>query len=682
MGLKDSITSIKGVGEKTAELFAKLNIHTIEDLLLFYPRGYDLLPEIVTPSTEYAYADVAIYGKVIREGRPIHIKGLTIVNIEVLCDQIPVKIAYFNMPYVAKVYRLNQYYVFRGTLKENHGKFSMDHPKSFSLEEYEAQKKHYIPIYPVTKGLSGATVQKTIAKVLQYSELLPEFLPEEILKEMELAPIGEMVRNMHFPTDEASYLSGRKRLAFEEFLSFMISLQSMQKKYEYLKNTNPCIPVAECNRMIQSLPYELTGAQKRVWEEIKEDLDGKFVMNRLIQGDVGSGKTILAFLALVSCAANGYQGALMAPTEVLAMQHYKALTELLSKNKLPFRVALLTGSTSASDRKKLLPELEDGSISIVIGTHAIFQENVHFKKLALTVTDEQHRFGVRQREKLFEKGNACHVLVMSATPIPRSLAMILYSDMSLSVLDELPKGRTPIKNCVVTPAYRPTALKFILGEVAKGHQVYIICPMIENGEGTELENVTDYYQKLQANLPETVHADLLHGKMKNQEKNAIMSRFNEHQTDILVSTTVIEVGINVPNATVMMVENAERFGLATLHQLRGRVGRGDAQSYCIFVNGNPKKSDNERLNILTKSNDGFYIANEDLKLRGPGDVTGVMQSGDLPFVYGDIYRDNALAAKAKEIAIRILSDEEGLKEEKYTALLNRVKQTYVDYRSI
>ena len=362
-------------------------------------------------------------------------------------------------------------------------------------------------------------------------------------------------------------------------------------------------------------------------------------MSRLVQGDVGSGKTIVAFWALLLCVTNGYQGALMAPTEVLARQHYEEILRLTKEQNLPFVPVFLSGSQTAAAKREVYRRIEDGSANLVIGTHAVIQDKVHFKKLALVVTDEQHRFGVRQRETLKEKGNHPHVLVMSATPIPRTLAIILYGDLQVSVIDELPGGRIPIKNCVVGEEYRPKAYAFMEKQIAEGRQVYCICPMVEEGETTDLENVTDYTEKLRAYFPESVRIARLHGKMKPAEKNRIMEEFAAGNIDILVSTTVIEVGINVPNATVMMVENAERFGLAQLHQLRGRVGRGGFQSYCIFLNTGNSDATRKRLDILNHSNDGFYIANEDLKMRGPGELTGIRQSGAFRFRLGDIYED-------------------------------------------
>ena len=401
-------------------------------------------------------------------------------------------------------------------------------------------------------------------------------------------------------------------------------------------------------------------------------MTGGNVMSRLVQGDVGSGKTILAVLALIMTGCNGCQGALMVPTEVLARQHFESVKELLEEHQIPLVPVLLTGSMTAKEKRLAKAEIESGSAQIIIGTHALIQEDVQYHRLALVVTDEQHRFGVRQRETLADKGITPHVLVMSATPIPRTLAIIVYGDLDISVVDEMPAHRLPIKNCVVDESYRPNAYRFMEKEVAAGHQVYIICPMVEESDELELENVTDYTEKLQKILP-MIRIACLHGKMKPKEKNEIMERFAAGDIQILISTTVIEVGINVPNATVMMVENAERFGLAQLHQLRGRVGRGSAQSYCIFMSGSKGKETRKRLEVLNKSNDGFYIASEDLKLRGPGDLFGIRQSGILEFRMGDVFQDSAVLGQASEAAGRLLKEDPQLLHPLYEGIRKKLE---------
>ena len=406
-----------------------------------------------------------------------------------------------------------------------------------------------------------------------------------------------------------------------------------------------------------------------------------YAMNRLIQGDVGSGKTILAVLALLMCAANGYQGAMMAPTEVLAVQHFETISSYVKKYGIAFRPVLLTGSMTAKEKREAYAKIASGEANLIIGTHALIQEKVIYDKLALVITDEQHRFGVKQRETFSEKGTKPHILVMSATPIPRTLAIILYGDLDISVVDEVPAKRLPIKNCVVDTRYRPKAYQFIEKEVAAGHQAYVICPLVEESENMEAENVTDYAKRLKEELPDTIEIGLLHGQMKPAQKNDVMERFAANEIQVLVSTTVVEVGVNVPNATVMMIENAEHFGLAQLHQLRGRVGRGDAQSYCIMVNCSDSKESQKRLDILNKSNDGFKIASEDLKLRGPGDFFGIRQSGEMQFALADIYQDAYIMQRASEEVADILGKDPELSSEDHKNLKDYLELFLADQRN-
>ncbi len=469
----------------------------------------------------------------------------------------------------------------------------------------------------------------------------------------------------------------RKRLVFDEFFMFLMSVRLLKDKKEDKKSAYPFTFSGEMASVEERLPYALTGAQKKVIREVYADLSGGHIMTRLIQGDVGSGKTIVAILALLQAAANGYQGALMVPTEVLARQHYESMTELFASLGITYRPVLLTGSMTAKEKRLARESIENHEADIVIGTHALIQEKVVYDNLALVITDEQHRFGVAQREMLSKKGGEPHVLVMSATPIPRTLAIILYGDLDISIIDELPANRQPIKNCVVNREFRPNAYRFIENEVRAGRQAYVICPMVEPSEMLEAENVIDYTEELRHALSPSIRVEYLHGKMKGKEKNAIMEAFAANEIHVLVSTTVIEVGINVPNATVMMIENAERFGLAQLHQLRGRVGRGKDQSYCIMVNASGEEDVGKRLDILNKSNDGFYIASEDLKLRGPGDLFGVRQSGDLEFHLADIFAD-ADILKAVSDEVKKLMDKDPLLEAEENQELKRKMNGYLE----
>ena len=473
----------------------------------------------------------------------------------------------------------------------------------------------------------------------------------------------------------------RKRLVFDEFLVFALSVKQLKKENHQIENHYQIQESAAVSQLIASLPYHLTKAQLRVWHEIEEDMKSPVVMNRLVQGDVGSGKTMIAALAMFAAAKAGFQSCMMAPTEVLARQHYENLQALYA----PFGIetVLLTGSMTAAAKRKTYSRIENHEADVIIGTQALFQEKAVYDKLALIVTDEQHRFGVRQREQLAMKSNGGepHVLVMSATPIPRTLAIILYSDLDISVVDEKPANRLPIKNCVVDTRYRPKAYQFIEKEVAAGHQAYVICPLVEESENMEAENVTDYAKRLKEELPDTIEIGLLHGQMKPAQKNDVMERFAANEIKVLVSTTVVEVGVNVPNATVMMIENAEHFGLAQLHQLRGRVGRGDAQSYCIMVNCSNSKESQKRLDILNHSNDGFKIASEDLKLRGPGDFFGIRQSGEMQFALADIYQDAYIMQRASEEVADILGKDPELSSEDHKNLKDYLELFLSDQRN-
>ena len=482
-----------------------------------------------------------------------------------------------------------------------------------------------------------------------------EYLPKELIERYELKPLYEAIKYIHFPRGINEMQESRKRLAFDEFFGFMMKLENLKSQRTYLENECMIHEGGYAARLISELPYQLTEPQRKAYDEMVADMSGKHVMNRLIQGDVGSGKTIIAVLALLNAVEAGFQGALMAPTEVLAKQHYDTVCELLKKHEFPVTPVLLVGSMSASQKKKAHEQIKDGTADIIIGTNALIQEKVEYNNLGFVVTDEQHRFGVNQRGGLARKGGHPHVCVMSATPIPRTLAIILYGDLDISIINAMPVGRLPIKNAVVGEEYRPNAYRFIMNQAALGHQAYVICPMVEDNEISESENVTDYTVELRKNLP-GLTVEGLHGQMAADTKNDIMGRFAKGEIQVLVSTTVIEVGINVPNATVMLIENAEKFGLAQLHQLRGRVGRGNAQSYCIFVSTSKKEEAKQRLDIIGKSNDGFYIAEQDLKLRGPGDFFGIRQSGDMSFTFADIYTDADMLKKAKDCADYIIEN--------------------------
>lgn len=679
---------MKGVGDKTAALFEKLHIFTAEELVFYYPRDYEQFSEPVTLLSAQAEELVTVEGVLLGNVATRHVRGLSVTSFQASCGGETLHLTYFNMPYLKNSLKRGVPYLFRGRLHRGKDRFSIEQAKIYKPEEYGKLVDCMQPRYAITKGLTNNAVTKAVRQAIGLVEFTEDALPEKIVREEEFVSLSEAVSQMHFPSNRQTLVEARRRLVFDEFFQFILAIRKMREVGEREKNAHPMIEVAQTKRLIEALPYRLTKAQERVWGEIKEDLCGESVMNRLIQGDVGSGKTILAFLSLIMCVANGCQGAMMVPTEVLARQHYESLLALKKKYGLQINPILLTGSVTAKDRREIYAKIENGEADIILGTHALIQEKVIYKNLALVVTDEQHRFGVRQRESLTEKGNTVHVLVMSATPIPRTLAIILYGDLHISVLDELPADRLPIKNCVVNTNYRNTAYKFIEKEVTAGSQVYVICPMVEEGESQELEDVGTYTKKLQGALPASVRVEALHGRMRPVEKTRIMEAFEAHNIDVLVSTTVIEVGINVPNATVMLIENAERFGLAQLHQLRGRVGRGDKQSYCIFISASERPETMERLKILNESNDGFVIASKDLALRGPGDLFGIRQSGELQFALGDIYQDAAILQSASDWADRILAEDPELAKTEHEGLKRCLTKKLaaggneVDFRSI
>ena len=680
------LTDLKGIGDKTARLLNKLSVYTAEDLVRLYPRSYDICgkPVLVSEIPEHTGDSlIAVDAVVARTPALKRVRNLQILTVTLRDEKGGLlKATWFNMPYLLGSLKPGYRYIFRGRPVFRNGDWVMEQPVLYTMEGYSSQIGIMQPIYPLTKGLSNKIVSKAMQQALDIKELVPELLPAELRRSNELAEINFAMRAIHFPKDMNDYEAARKRLVFDEFFFFMLNVRRMKENNSRQPNLSRIADDARTDEFIKKLPYELTNAQKRTWQEVSSDMNGERLMNRLVQGDVGSGKTIIAVLALMNTVYAGYQGAMMVPTEVLARQQYDDTCAMFEKYGININVSLLIGSMTASAKKKERQRIASGEAGIVIGTHALIQAGVEYANLGLVVTDEQHRFGVHQRESLTQKGSSVHTLVMSATTIPRTLAIIIYGDLDISVMNELPSSRLPIKNAVVGTDYRPNAYRFIENQVQAGHQAYVICPMVEaredgdvmeDGRGdtfantnmhATLENVVDYTTMLKKNLPSSINVEYLHGKMKPAVKDEIMERFHSGQTQVLVSTTVIEVGVNVPNATVMLIENADRFGLAQLHQLRGRVGRGAYQSYCIFVGtSNAKKENMDRLGILRESNDGFRIAEEDLKLRGPGDFFGIRQSGDMQFTIGDIYKDANLLKAASDAAAAIIENDPDLEDD-------------------
>ena len=655
MEANDKVKVIKGIGEKTEKAFHKLGIETVQDLLEHFPRGYEEFNEPVSISSVSEGITTAIEASLMASPKIKKVRNLQILNVQVKDSSASIQLTWFNMPFLQKTLRTGTRYIFRGKVSRKNGVLVMEQPGIYQWESYAKLRGVLQPSYPLTEGITNTAISKAMKQVLSELTMAKDYIPKKLAKEYELLDRTKAIKEVHFPKTRSSMINARQRLVFDEFFLYSLALRKLKEKRLLIKSEYTMKDDGNCEALIKAFPYPLTNAQLRVWQEIRTDLQGEYVMNRLIQGDVGSGKTILAILALFLAVKNGYQACLMVPTEVLAKQHLVSLTELLSG--LGVSICLLVGSMTAKEKREAYQQIASHQADIVVGTHALIQEKVEYDRLSLVVTDEQHRFGVKQREALMNKGGKPHVLVMSATPIPRTLAIILYGDLDISIVDELPAQRLPIKNCVVDTNYRPNAYRFIDKQVALGRQAYVICPMVEESEEIEAENVIEYTERLREALPLDVRVEYLHGKMKPKEKNLVMEQFANGEIQVLVSTTVVEVGVNVPNATVMMVENAERFGLAQLHQLRGRVGRGKHQSYCIFVCGSSSKEAWERLEILNKSNDGFFIAAEDLKLRGPGDIFGIRQSGDMDFKLGDIFTDANVLKEAAE-AVKKLTDKE------------------------
>ncbi len=671
------IESLKGIGEKTGAFFRKLGVETVEELLHYYPRGYDAYEPPVPVGQVKEGGVLAVSGTLLKSADVRRFRNLQVVTATVKDTTGSLQLTWFNMPFLRNTLKMGEMFVFRGKVAKKQGRLCMEQPEIFTPDVYQAVMHSMQPVYGQTRGLGNKAITKAVAQAVEQRQMEREYLPSRLRSHYELAEYNFAIEHIHFPKDRQELLFARKRLVFDEFLFFLLAVRRLKEKREDKESSYVLPPVPEVETLCQNLPYALTGAQKKVLGEVQNDLAGGLMMNRLVQGDVGSGKTIIAILALLQAAYNGYQGALMVPTEVLAKQHYSSMTELFAEHGIEKQVVLITGSMTAKEKRTAYEKVKSHEADIIVGTHALIQEKVEYDKLALVITDEQHRFGVGQREALGGKGEEPHVLVMSATPIPRTLAIIIYGDLDISIIDELPANRLPIKNCVVGTGYREKAYQFITREVAAGRQAYVICPMVEESEMIEAENVMDYTKLLRQKLPESVSVEYLHGKMKAKEKNKIMERFAANEIQVLVSTTVVEVGVNVPNATVMMIENAERFGLAQLHQLRGRVGRGKHQSYCIMVNASDQDGTQERLDILNRSNDGFYIASEDLKLRGPGDIFGLRQSGDMEFKLADIFTDANLLKTVSEEVNRMLSDDPELKREENRELGRRL-EVYLD----
>ena len=659
--LTTDIRSIKGIGEQRAKALNKLGITTLRDLISWFPRKYDDRRQARRIADLVPGESACVAAMIAAEPKVSHIrKGMDLVKVRAVDETGVLDVTFFNQTWLKNQLIQGETYIFYGKAEGNLLRKTMASP----IVEREGRGEftgRIVPIYPLTAGVSQLILSRSIRQGLDAcADILPDVLPDQIRQNHHLCRIGYAYENIHFPEDEKALDLARRRLAFEELFFFTIGLQRLRNRRETVQVT-PCKTV-DMDAFYGALPFTLTDAQRRCVEEALADMRSGQPMNRLCQGDVGSGKTMVAAACVYFMVKNGRQAALMAPTEILAQQHYNGLAPLLES--LGIRCALLTGSTKAAAKRSIAAQLASGEIDFAIGTHALITEGVEYADLGLVVTDEQHRFGVAQRAALAAKGQHPHTLVMSATPIPRTLALILYGDLDVSVIDQLPPGRHPIETYSVPGSYHPRVYNFIRKLVAEGRQAYIVCPMVEENDELpdERKAVTAYAQKLQAEVFPDLRVAFVHGKMKSKEKDAVMAAFANHETDILVSTTVIEVGVDVPNAAVMVIENAERFGLSQLHQLRGRVGRGKHQSYCILISDSQNEETKQRLKVMTKTSDGFKIAEEDLRLRGPGDFFGERQHGLPGLRIADIGCDTQLLKEAQQAAEELLEKDPDLRD--------------------
>jgi len=653
MDIYSSVSTIKGVGPKVLEKLNRASIFNILDLLLYFPRDYEMLssnPDIDSIDGEIKQILTCTVISIKRDIRTRTGKFLSTIDFDYCGHKIEGK--WFNQPYVKNSYRVGNAYNLMGRFNRVGNSLQVINPVVSSMAGLSSEIK---PIYTLKGELTDKLLTKIIGCVMDIISI-GENLPKEILKKYKLISLDEAIREIHFPKDKDILKDAITRLKFQELFTYSMKLLLLKNKIKESSN-GISIPWNEkLSELKKALPFELTNAQTRVVREILRDQRSSHPMNRLVQGDVGSGKTVVAFIAIYNAYTNGYKGAFMVPTEILANQHFEEGKKLLG----PFgvEIELLTGSTSAKEKKRIKDRIREKGPLVVIGTHALIQEDVDFQDLGLVVTDEQHRFGVEQRSKLINKGKRADVIVMTATPIPRTLALYLYSDLDVSVIDELPPGRKKIDTKVYAEGTKNKAYALAMEEVKKGRQVYVVCPLIEEDEKEQLNSVESIYKKLKEGVFNEIDVEILHGKMKSSEKEAIINRFKDNKTKVLISTTVIEVGINVPNASVMIVESAQRFGLAQLHQLRGRVGRGEYSSFCILIANVKSDVTKKRMTIMANSSDGFYIAEQDLKLRGSGEMFGMKQSGEEGLLLADLYEDIDMLKCSREEAKLILADKE------------------------
>ena len=663
MDLNNDVKYIKGVGPNRVVLLNKLGIYTLKDLITYYPRDYEdrSIPKLINEVLDGE--EVLIKGFVISKMLELKIrKNLTIYKLIIRDETGPCTITWYNQPYLKKVFIVGNEYSFYGKISKKGNRVEMNSPVFDNIETQKNTGK-IVPIYPLTYNLSQNTIRQIIENGLnEVEDELQETIPEYLRKEYNLININNAIHNIHFPQEFSDFKKARTRLVFEELLDLQLALLSLKNKYTQEKVGIKFDKNIKISNVINELPFKLTHAQLKVLEEIDINMESEKTMNRLLQGDVGSGKTIVSIIATYKAVKSGYQVAVMAPTAILASQHLESFTEVLSKYGI--KCELLVSSITKKKKDEILEKLQSGEIDVLIGTHAILEDNVIFKNLGLVVTDEQHRFGVRQRSTIATKGNNPDVLVMTATPIPRTLALILYGDLDISIIDELPPNRKKIETYAVTKSMTERVNNFIKKQINEGRQIYVVCPLVEENEEIKANSVIELAEEYKNKVFKDYKVEYIHGKMRPKEKDEIMQKFKDGEIDILISTTVIEVGVNVPNSSTMIVENAERFGLAQLHQLRGRVGRGEYQSYCILKYNSGSDVVRERMKIMQDTNNGFIIAEKDLELRGSGEFFGTKQHGLPEFKIANLFEDMPILQTVNVVANRIISEDPELKMEK------------------
>ena len=676
MDLLKDVKYIKGVGPNRVQLLNRLGIFTLKDLITYYPRTYEdrSKPKFIAECVDGEEALIEAYasGRV----QEIRLKGKTMYKLVIQDESGKATATWFNQSYLKNTFKMGEKYKFYGRVNNYFGKITLNNPVFESYEKSSNTGK-IIPIYPLTYKLTQNTIRKIIENGLkEVGQDLPETLPDYILKDYKLIGINQAINDIHFPNEFSDFSKARNRLVFEELFSTQLALLQLKNNYIHSEDGIEFDKNVKMSEIINRLPFKLTKAQIRVLEEIDNDMESKKNMNRLLQGDVGSGKTVVAMVAAYKAVKCGYQVAIMAPTAILASQHLESFKSLF--DELQIRCELLISAITKKKKEELLQRLKNGEIDILIGTHAIIEDNVEFNNLGLVVTDEQHRFGVKQRTKIVEKGQNPDVLVMTATPIPRTLALILYGDLDISIIDELPPNRKKIETYAVTKGLEDRVNNFIKQQINEGRQCYVVCPLVEESEEMDLKSVIELYEKYKTEIFSEYKVEYIHGKMKAKDKDNIMDRFKNGKIDILVSTTVIEVGVNVPNASIMIVEDAQRFGLAQLHQLRGRVGRGEYQSYCILKYKGNGENTRERMKVMCDTNDGFIISEKDLELRGTGDFFGTKQHGIPDFKIANLFEDMAVLKLVQGVSIKVIADDPNLEKEKNKLLKELVKDKFTD----